>query len=106
MAIIELPVRNDLPSYEFRQEIETVVYTFKFRWNARMGLWIFNIADEVGLDIISGLPVQTDVDIKSRFIYDNIPPGLFLSFDETGEQRNPGRENFGSEVKFLYQESS
>ena len=106
MAIIELPVRGDLPSFEFKIELEGVVYTLKFRWNERMARWLFSIANEVGQDIVAGLPVQTDVDIKGRFKGSTLPPGLFLSLDETGAQRNPDRETFGEEVKFLYEEAS
>lgn len=106
MAILEIPVRADLPSYEFKQEIEAVIYTFKFRWNDRMSKWFFSIADEENVELLSGIPVQTNVDIKGRFRQTTLPPGRFLAYDETGKGRDPDRSNFGSEIKFLYEESS
>lgn len=105
MAIIEIPVRSDIPSYELKMELEAVIYSLKFRWNERMALWFFTMADEEGVEVISGLPVQTNVDIKGRFKQAGTPPGRFLSYDETGKARDPDRSNFGNEIKFLYEEA-
>lgn len=106
MAIIELPVRGDLASFEFKIELETTVYTMKFRWNERMSRWVFTIADENGIDIVSSLPVQTNVNIRGRFKQETLPPGLFTALDETGAARNPDRDTFGGDVKFFYQEAN
>lgn len=106
MAIVEMPVRNDLPAFDFKQELEGTVFTFAFRFNVRFNAWIMDILDETGdVPIILGTPVFTDVDILSRFIYDTLPPGQFVVLDETGAQRNPDRDNFGGEVKLFYVES-
>lgn len=106
MAILELPVRADIPSYQFRQEIEGVVYTLRFRWNSRMETWIFDIADEQENDLLVGIPVLSSVDLKSRFKMTTIPPGLFVAFDQAGDQRKPDRDTFGREVKFFYEEAN
>jgi len=95
MAVIEMPVRADLPAFTFKQDLEGTVFTFDFRFNVRFNNWIMDISDEQGNPIILGTPVQTDVDILSRFIFDGLPPGQFVVIDETGAQRNPDRENFG-----------
>ena len=42
MAVIELPVRNDLPNYEFKSELDGVVYTLRFRFNERLNDWVFD----------------------------------------------------------------
>lgn len=105
MAILELPVRADIPSFQFRQELDGTVYTLRFRWNERMERWIFDIANEQNDNLLVGIPVHTDVNLKGRFKQTTLPPGLFLAFDETGNQRNPDRENFGKEVKFFYEEA-
>ena len=107
MATIEMPVRNDLPSYTFKQELEGSVFTFEFRFNVRFDCWIMDISDETGDNaLILGTPVQTEVDILSRFIFAELPPGQFVVLDETGQQRNPDRDNFGIEVKLFYVEST
>ena len=106
MAILEMPVRSDLPAFTFKQELEGTVYTFNFRFNERFGCWIMDIQDEQGADILLGIPVQTDVDIASRFLGTNLPPGQFVCIDESGEQRNPDRDDFGGEIKLMYLESN
>lgn len=106
MAILEMPVRSDLPSFTFKQELEGTVYTFDFRYNVRFECWIMDIRTEQGADILLGIPVQTDVDIASRFLDARLPRGQFAVIDETGAQRNPDRETFGGEVKLFYLEST
>ena len=102
MAILEMPVRSDLPAFTFKQELEGTVYTFDFRYNERFECWIMDISTEQGTPILQGTPVQTDVDIASRFLDPRLPKGHFAVIDETGEQRNPDRETFGGEVKLFY----
>lgn len=106
MALLEMPVRADLPQYQFRIELEGTIYTLRFKWNTRMELWVFDIANEQDVDLLNGIPVQTNVDLKQRFRQDTLPPGLFLAFDETGAERDPDRDTFGNEVKFFYDEGA
>lgn len=106
MAIIEIPVRADIAAYQFKQEIESVVYSFNFRWNERLSRWFFSIGNEEDVELLSGIPVQTNVDLKGRFRQVELPPGRFICYDETGKERDPDRTNFGTEIKFLYEESS
>ena len=106
MAILEMPVRGDVPEYQFRLELQGTVYTFRFKWNTRMERWIMDIADEQDNDILNGIVVQANVDLKQRFRQTTLPPGLFLAFDETGAARNPDRDTFGNEVKLFYEESA
>lgn len=106
MALIDLPVRFELPEHQFRIEIEGVVYTLRFRWNERTCNWVMDIADSEDNDIVNGLGVFSDIDIIGHIKNDNIPPGIFISYDETGQSRNPDRTTFGNEVKLFYEEST
>lgn len=106
MATVELPVRSDIAAYQFQAELDAIVYTFNFRWNERMNTWFFSIGNEEQVEILSGIPVQTNVDLKGRFRQAELPQGVFIAYDETGKARNPDRTNFGSEIKFLYEEVS
>lgn len=106
MAILEIPVRSDIPSYQFRIELDGTIYTLRFKWNTRMEIWIMDIADEQDNDLLNGIPVYTDVDLKQRFRQETLPPGLFVAYDETGARRNADRDTFGNEVKLFYQEAT
>lgn len=102
MAIFELPVRSDLPAFSFKAELDLVVYTFDFRFNERFDCWVMDVSSETGDPILMGIPVQTEVDITSRFLDERLPPGQFVVLDETGNQRDPDRISFGNEVKLFY----
>jgi len=104
MAVFELPVRSDIPAYQFRQELDGSVYTLRFRWSERSCRWIMDIADEQNTDIIVGLPIHTERDVKSRFVGEGVPPGDFISLDLAGNQRSPDRDTFGTDVKLFYQD--
>lgn len=105
MRILEIPVRNDLPSFEFRLVLESVTYFFIFKFNRRRNRWLFDITDQNKTTILAGISMLTDVDIASMFKYRNIPPGLLLVFDTEDKQYNPEHFDLGDRVKFLYEES-
>lgn len=104
MSVIQLPVRSDLPQYEFKVELDLVVYTLKYRWNERMSRWIMDVCNEQGEPIVMGIVLNTERDLTSRYKTYPIPQGFFIVIDETGNQTNPNRDNFGKEVKLLYDE--
>lgn len=102
--VIQLPVRGDLPQFEFRIQLDQVIYTLKYRWNDRMSRWVMDIANEQGENIVAGIVLGTNRDLTSRYKTYAIPQGFFIVYDETGNQLNPNRSNFGKEVKMFYDE--
>jgi hypothetical protein len=48
MAILEIPLRNDVPAYTFQIELEGVTYTLTVSFNARMNRWTMDVADSNG----------------------------------------------------------
>lgn len=105
MAIVELPVDSNSPSYFFTIDLEGQTYTLKLRHNSRMDRWIFDVQNEDGEPLCIGLPILTLVDLFGIYSTENFPPGIFLAFDESGENKNAGRNDLGNDVVFLYQES-
>lgn len=103
---LEIPLRNDIPSYEFKTELESVLYTFSVRWNERMATWIMDIGNDQGEPIICGIPLLTSVNMLAPFNNELLPPGIFVMYDESGEEKNPDRSNLGVNIKLLYQEST
>jgi len=106
MALISLPVRNDLPEHQFRIEIEGTVYTLRFRWNQRYETWFMDIADAEDTDILNGVACLSNRDMIGHIRNNNIPPGIFITYDETGQERDPDRTTFGNDVKLFYEEST
>ena len=106
MAILEIPVRSDLSAYSFQITLETVVYTFAFRFNARQDRWIWDVQDVDGVPIVIGVPLLYGLPLLDRFKSESLPPGRFIVTDETGAERNPGRDSLGEDFKLFYEEST
>ena len=106
MAILQIPTRNDLDAYSFVIELEKRNYLLRFRFNERMNTWFMDICKTDGTPILAGLPLLTDTDLVSRFVIPDLPPGLFVAVDESGQGMDAGRFDLGASVKLLYREST
>lgn len=106
MALIDIPVRADLPSHTLRIDLEGVVYTLRFKWNVRLATWMMDIADAENGDLVNGIAVRSNVDLIGHISAAAVPPGVLLAYDETGQVRNPDRDTFGVEVKLFYNEAA
>ena len=105
VATLVIPVRADLPAYKFQIDLESVLYTFSFRYNERMDRWIMDIADQNENDILLGTPILTRFNLVERFKTASLPPGEFFALDESGNAKQPGRDDLGNDVKLFYVEA-
>lgn len=105
MATLLMPIRSDLPSYEFQLDLEGSLYTFRFRFNRRMERWIMDVLDENDLPLILGTPLHIDWDLLRRFQNEGLPPGNFYLVDESGEGKPATRETMGGDHKLFYIEA-
>lgn len=105
MAMIELPVRFDIPAYSFRTDLDGTIYTLHFNYNRRMNRWMMGIGDAAGNDIVRGIVMLINWPLTLQYTNDAMPKGQFILVDESGEDKNPGRVDLGGDVKLLYQEA-
>lgn len=105
MALKKIPVRNDLPSYNFRIDLDDRVFKLTFKYNQRLDLWHMDIADEEDVDLILGIPLFSDTNILPIIKRPNFPQGDFILAHETEDFKNASRETFGAEVIMYYQEA-
>lgn len=101
-TIVTIPVRSDLEAYSFSCALDGVNYVLSFAFNYRSSLWSVDIAAADGTPILSGIPVQTGVDLIGRFVPESRPPGRLLAIDTTGNGTDPGRDDLGNNVLLLY----
>ena len=106
MAYFDLPVRSDLPAYEFQSTLEGVVYTFAFHYNARLDTWFMDILDEVGNPLIMGTALLAQVFLIDRFTAAGGPPGTLLLIDSQDGQEDPGINDLGTRFTLVYREST
>ena len=105
MAIIQLPLRNDVPAFTFQTDLDSVTYIFKFRYNSRNDRWAFDIQTANGDPIISGIPVLTGTSLLKRFEDDRLPDGGLFVLNKEDEDISPGRNDLQENVFILYEEA-
>ncbi len=105
MALIEIPVRNDLPAYKFSLDLDAKSYVLSFRYNGRMERWVMDLLDDTENPIRTGIKILTTVDLFPILKKETMPQGTFLAFHETGLEINAERIEFGDSVKLFYNEA-
>lgn len=106
MAVLEMPVVNNLDSYTFSVTLESVLYTFELKYNKRRDRWLADIYDQQLTPLSMGVPMLTNVDVMHQFVSNELPTGVFLVFDLSGQNNNPGQFDLGDNVLLLYEEST
>jgi len=106
MATIILPVRSDFSAYQFQVDLEGAIYTLDFGFNTRSNRWYMSIYDSTGETLLVGdIPILINIPLADQYIDKRLPLGRFIAIDETGNNGNPTINNFGTDIKLLYQES-
>lgn len=105
MAYIKLPLRADLPAYEYQITLEDKILFFDFNWNARIGKWFLTIKDENQAEIVKGIKLLASVDLFGRFKDTRLPLGTLYILDTANENKDPGIEDLGRRHIMLYRES-
>ena len=105
MSLKQLPVRSDLPNYEFKTQLDGVKYIFAFRYNARAGRWIMDIKSSSDAMLLAGIPLVAGVDLLARFQRADIPGGNLFLVNLESEYSECGRYDLGENVLLMYQEA-
>jgi len=106
MAVLEIPLRSDIESYSFTTTLEGRRYGFGFHFNARMGKWIFDVNQDDGTPIVSGIPVYVGTLPLARYRNELLPPGNILFIDTAGGNVDPSEDDLGSRVSMMYIDST
>jgi hypothetical protein len=105
MAYIELPVAEDTPYQSFSVKLEGSIYQVRLRYNSRAGHWALDLADAVGAPLVSGIAIRLGVDLLVQYSGDDFPPGKLFAMNWVDEFVEPDRDNFGTDVSLIYEES-
>ena len=104
--ILQIPVRSDIPAYEFQITLEDTPYRLSFRFNARSARWTMDIKDQAGVSILCGIVILVGSDLSSRFRAVGGPPGRFFAVDSSGQDLPPTQADLGNRVLLYYEEAS
>ncbi|MCK5316394.1 MAG: hypothetical protein KAJ55_00690 [Anaerolineales bacterium] len=106
MALIQLPLRNDVPSFTFQTDLDGTTFMFKFRYNSRTDRWAFDIQTANEDPIVSGIAVLTGTSLLERFSDSRLPIGELFVLNKEDETASPGRNDLQENVFILYEEAA
>lgn len=105
MALLELQLNSSTGNYRFRTRLDDVDYVFRFRWSGREESWIMDIRDFQNNPVVAGVRVVTNIDLLANFKHLDIPQGDLVAINLKSDTAEPGRNNFGTDIRIIYAEA-
>lgn len=104
MAILEIPVRNDLDRYSLIATINETDYRMLFGYNTRDDHWYLSVSLTDGTELATGIAVVANTPLLARWQWDQRLPqnGFLMAVDASGEDKEPVKEDFGDRVKLMW----
>ena len=104
--LIIIPLRNDIPSYEFKVDLDGTTYTMAIRYNSRLATWIMDLKTEQDESIVLGVPILLGTILFDRFSDSRVPPGDLFIINIEDETAEATRDNLGENVLLMYEEAA
>lgn len=105
MAIVEIPIPVDAPSFKIRTILDGIQYVLKMDWNDRFERWHLSIYSATEVPLVLGLPLHVNSNVNGRFEIEGAPAGLFMLFDNSLKELEGTRESLGDRTVLLYEEA-
>lgn len=103
MASVEIPVRSDLDDFSHVVDLDGVTYQIRLVKNMRDMAWAMDIRDAEGTPLLTGRLVRVDVPLTGLAPRGDLPPGLLIAQDTSGEgEEIDDWEDLGSRVRLMY----
>jgi len=104
MAIVEIPISSDSGNYNFQTELDGTDYILRFRYNGRSTSWYMDMSTPENAPIIMGIKIVVGTELLSSFKHLAIPQGIMYAVNLENVNQEPTRNNFGSEIRLVYNE--
>jgi len=101
-VLLTVPLRSDLPRYQFRISFSGVIFTAHVRYNTRMQRYLMNICDSSDNPILLGIPVLIERDLTAQYPTLAVPAGTFFVTDDSGQEQQPTQYSFGIDHTMWY----
>lgn len=106
MAIFRIPLRNDLPSYEFKVAMDGATFTMAIRFNTRHGVWVMDLKTEQNEDIVLGIPLVIGTILTARFADNRLPQGDLFMLNIENESTEATRDSLSENALLMYSEAT
>jgi len=104
MALIELPINSNAGNYNFRTQLEGTDYIFRFHYSTRAVCWYMDVKDSNNNPLVMGIKMAVSIELLASFKHLAIPQGILIAFNLQSQYEQPTRNNFGTEIRLLYDE--
>lgn len=105
MAIIQIPLRNDLDAFDFNVDLDGRTFNFEIQWNSRSSIWSLIVRDDEQIELLGAIPLVVNSDLLGRFQNSELPPGVLTLFDSSGQNLECAKVDLGLRCVLLYQEA-
>lgn len=101
MATLQLPIDGTDRDYELIIPLGGADYIFRFRWEARIGSWFFDLFTASRTVLLYGQRVATDAPLN-RAVKHVMPGTLVAVSTDDMDDSDPGETDLGNRVVVLY----
>lgn len=105
MAVLEIPTRTDISSYNFTIELDEVVFRIVMVYNTRAAQWFFSIRDIDGNSLREGLKMVANWPLLLTWVQQGRPDGAMYAINPENDD-DPDRDTLGTSAVFTYDEDN
>lgn len=102
MDVLVLPFIASNGNYQFETYIGDKPYVFDVRWNERDEAWYFDLSENDGRAIASGLKIVVGTHIGRTSRHELFSRGVFVAVDTEGNHRDATYDDLGTRVEVRY----
>ncbi len=107
MAVVVLPIPQDLSAWTQRTTLDGVDYQLDFAWNGRVGAWYLSISDTSGNALALGLKLVSNRPLLSRFRHiSGLPAGEIFAANLAADTPYAGYTDLGQTVELTYYDAA
>lgn len=103
---VTIPLRNDVPDYDFQVELDGQTYGIRMLWNFRSEQWTLSLFNSLGEPLALNVGFVVDFPLARRIQTEGMPPGVFIAKDTSGQHREPAFADLGGRVQLVYLSAS
>ena len=102
MTIVQIPTDAAISAFEETVNLEGVDYLLRTYWNTRDESWYMDIFTPDKTPIICGLKLVDNYDFTGFYVQDNVPPGMFMLYDDANSEKSCSRYDLGNNYILIY----
>lgn len=97
-----IPIDYELAYQDMVVTLADVDYRLTLAYNTRDARWYLDVALSDGTDLVNGVPLVTDTPLLLRHSNEDLPAGILMLVDVTGEGAEGAKADLGNTRKLIF----